>query len=59
MQLIGIILLAIYIGGIWKFLAGFDRTNFTQNRLMLSLLWPVLIIANSSYRNNFMKALKG
>jgi len=27
-QLIGLILLVVYIGGIWKFLSGYRRTNF-------------------------------
>ena len=57
-----IILLIVYSGGIWKFWKGYRQTNFTSgllNKLMLSLLWPVLIIANKSYRRNFQKALKG
>lgn len=41
-----------------KFWSGFRRTNFTQNRIFLTLLWPVLLI-NGSYRKNFQKALKG
>ncbi|MCG6137501.1 MULTISPECIES: hypothetical protein [Nostocaceae] len=55
-------LLVVYVGGIWKFWSGFERTNFSQslpNRLGLSLLWPALFIANKSYRRNFRKALKG
>ncbi len=58
MELVGIILGAIYITGIWKFLSGFKRTNFTQNKIILGLLWPVLLV-NRSYRQNFTKALKG
>ena len=57
--LIGFALLAVYVGGIWKFLKGFNRTNFTQGRLQLALLWPVLLITNKAYRQNFTKALKG
>jgi predicted permease len=59
--LIGLLLLGLYGGGIWKFWSGFDRTNFNrnfQNRLVLSLLWPALIF-NKPYRQNFTKALKG
>ncbi|AUT03859.1 hypothetical protein CLI64_27630 [Nostoc sp. CENA543] len=55
-------LIVIYVGGVWKFWNGFTRTNFNQsfaNRISLSLLWPVLFIANKSYRSNFRKALKG
>ncbi|GAB4137197.1 MAG: hypothetical protein Fur0046_11140 [Cyanobacteria bacterium J069] len=50
--------LVIYVGGAWKFWTGFNRTNFSQNRLMLTAFWPVLL-ANSSYRQNFNRALKG
>ncbi len=57
--LIGIVLFGIYVGGIWKFLSGFNRTNFSQGKLPLALMWPVLVIANKSYRQNFNKALKG
>lgn len=55
-------LVVAYVGGVWKFWNGFARTNFSQtlsNRLSLSLLWPVLLITNKSYRRNFNKALKG
>jgi len=55
-------LLGIYGYGVYKFWKGFERTNFERslpNRIILSLLWPALIIANKSYRRNFTKALKG
>ncbi|WP_066377802.1 MULTISPECIES: hypothetical protein [unclassified Anabaena] len=55
-------LIVVYVGGAWKFWNGFTRTNFTRslpNRIILTLLWPALFIANTSYRNNFRKALKG
>lgn len=61
-QLISIILLVVYFGGVWKFWKGFTRTNFSRglvNKLMLSALWPVLVVTNKSYRKNFQKALKG
>ncbi|MEL7034475.1 MAG: hypothetical protein AAFO04_02475 [Cyanobacteria bacterium J06592_8] len=60
--LITIVVVAIYAGGVWKFWNGFERTNFAksfENRLYLSLLWPVLFVSNQSYRKNFTKALKG
>lgn len=60
--LISFILLGVYIGGIWKFLSGYRRTNFNSalpRRVTLALLWPVLLIGNKSYRRNFRKALKG
>lgn len=62
MQFIGVILFVAYIGGIWKFLSGYRRTNFDSGlpgRITLALLWPVLLIGNKSYRRNFSKALKG
>jgi uncharacterized membrane protein YecN with MAPEG domain len=49
----------VYVFGIYKFWNGFRRTNFSNNRLGLALLWPVLVVANRSYRQNFTKALKG
>ena len=55
-------LIIVYGGGAWKFWNGFHRTNFSRslpNRLSLSLLWPVLVIVNKSYRRNFTKVLKG
>ncbi|MBD2361203.1 MULTISPECIES: hypothetical protein [unclassified Anabaena] len=55
-------LIVVYAGGAWKFWTGFTRTNFSKslpNRIGLSLLWPVLFVANKSYRSNFRKALKG
>ena len=61
-QFIVIVLLVAYLGGIWKFWKGFSRTNFASalpNKLLLSLLWPVLLAVNKSYRQNFRKALKG
>lgn len=54
--------LVVYIGGVWKFWKGFERTNFTRSlptRLTLALLWPALFAMNPSYRRNFRKALKG
>lgn len=58
-SLVGIILVVAYGVGAWKFWNGFNRTNFSQGRLYLSLLWPILLLSNKSYRQNFTKALKG
>lgn len=61
-KLIILVLLIAYVGGVWKFWKGFGRTNFSRslpNRIVLSLMWPVLLVANKSYRHNFTKALKG
>jgi hypothetical protein len=55
---IGIVLIVFYVIGVWKFVAGFDRTNFSSNRIVLGLLWPALLF-NRNYRGNFVKALKG
>ncbi|MDF5733183.1 MAG: hypothetical protein PUP92_35660 [Rhizonema sp. PD38] len=55
-------LVVVYVAGVWKFWKGFYRTNFQRtlpNRLSLALLWPALFLTNSSYRQNFRKALKG
>jgi len=55
-------LIVMYGAGVWIFWSGFKRTQFEQNmgnRLKLSLLWPILLIASQSYRQNFNRALKG
>ena len=57
--LIGIILIGIYGGGAWKFWTGFNRTDFTSSKAYLTLMWPVLLASNPSYRRNFNKAIKG
>ncbi|MBD1888450.1 hypothetical protein NC997_23085 [Trichocoleus sp. DQ-A2] len=57
--LLGLLFLGAYGYGGWRFWKGFRRTNFSQGRLVLALLWPALIIGNKSYRQNFRKALKG
>lgn len=61
-SLITFALIVVYAGGAWKFWNGFNQTNFSRsfsNKLYLSLLWPALLIANKSYRQNFRRALKG
>ena len=55
-----IFVLAIgYVVGAWRFWQGFHRTNFSQGKLGLTLLWPIYLVANKSYRQNFNRALKG
>ena len=61
-KLIAFIVLGIYLVGIWKFIRGYRYTNFNRQfptKLSLALLWPALLVINSSYRQNFQKALKG
>ncbi len=61
-QFFAFVLFVVYVGGIWKFSSGYRRTNFNASlpgRIALSLLWPVLLVSNKSYRRNFRKALKG
>jgi hypothetical protein len=57
--LLKIALVGIYVWGVWKFWTGFHRTQFSQGRIYLALLWPIFLIANKSYRRNFTRALKG
>ncbi|HTL89111.1 MAG TPA: hypothetical protein VL134_06905 [Leptolyngbya sp.] len=54
----GYVILAIYLIGAYRFWKGFRRTNFSQGRIYLALLWPALLF-NRSYRQNFTRALKG
>ncbi|NJK41492.1 MAG: hypothetical protein HC934_09345 [Acaryochloridaceae cyanobacterium SU_2_1] len=58
MNFLWLLLGVIYLGGGWRFWVGFPQTNFTQSRLLLTALWPFLLV-NKPYRQNFMKALKG
>lgn len=57
--LVTVVLAGIYVVGAWKFWTGFRRTNFTTGKAYLTLMWPVFLIANKSYRKNFQKAIKG
>ena len=53
--------LVVYLAGIWKLIKGYSHTNFNRQlsyKLILSLLWPVLVLFNTSYRHNFQKALE-
>jgi hypothetical protein len=59
MQLLVLLLLGVYGGGAWKFWAGFKRTNFSEGKVKLTLLWPLLLASSKSYRENFNRALKG
>ncbi len=59
LQLLTIVLVAVYAGGVWKFISGFNKTNFESGRLPLAFLWPVLLLTNRAYRQNFNRALKG
>ncbi len=57
--LLVLLLVSIYGGGAWKFWAGFNRTNFSEGKVKLTLLWPLLLASSKSYRQNFNRALKG
>lgn len=62
MKLIVFLLLVVYVGGAWKFWSGYQYTRFSPGfvrRLLLTLLWPPLLMVNPSYRKNFQKALQG
>lgn len=52
----------VYLLGVWRFVAGYNRTNFNRNfftKISLGLLWLPLLIISKSYRTNFTKALRG
>jgi hypothetical protein len=59
MTLIKLLLLLAYLYGAWRFWQGFSQTNYGDRRVMLSLLWPILFLASSSYRENYRRALRG
>ena len=54
-----LVLMGVYVGGAWKFWSGFNRTNFSEGKVKLTLLWPLLLASSKSYRDNFNRALKG
>lgn len=56
---LGLIVAIAYGTGAVKFWNGFHRTHYSSNKIGLTLLWPVFLIANKSYRQNFSRALKG
>jgi hypothetical protein len=61
-KLIGFVVVVVYIWGLWKFWTGYNQTSFSHNlpnRMVLSLFWPVFLVANQGYRQNFQKALRG
>lgn len=61
-KLLIIVFVLVYGAGIWKFLGGYEKTNFTgglMSRVLLSILWPPLLIVSKSYRKNFNRALTG
>ncbi|QQE65355.1 hypothetical protein GFS31_20430 [Leptolyngbya sp. BL0902] len=57
--LLFLVLMGVYGGGAWKFWAGFKRTTFSEGKVKLTLLWPLLLASSKSYRENFNRALKG
>ena len=59
MELLVLLLAGVYGGGAWKFWAGFKRTNFSEGKVKLTVLWPLLLASSKSYRENFNRALKG
>lgn len=56
---IGLLVLAVYGYGAWRFWRGFNRTSFSQGKVYLTFLWPFFVIGSKSYRQNFSKTLKG
>lgn len=59
MKLLVLLAIVVYVAGVIKFWNGFHRTNFSSGRLYLALMWPLLIVGNASYRQNFRRALRG
>lgn len=55
---ISVLLLAVYLGGAWKFWTGFGQTQYSGSQTLLTFFWPVLLVS-ASYRKNFRRALRG
>lgn len=53
------LLLAAWIFGAYRFYLGFNKTSYQSSfRIPLALAWPVLIIVNGSYRQNFVRSIR-
>jgi arylsulfatase A-like enzyme len=51
--------LGSWLYGAYRFNAGFSRTSYQAGyKVPLALAWPLFIAVNSSYRKNFVKAIK-
>lgn len=52
------VLAVMYIFVAIRFWLGYAKTTYTeQNKTMMVGLWPVLVVASKSFRENFKKAL--
>ena len=41
-----------------RFWLGYSKTTYTEkNKAMMVALWPVLVVASKTYRENFKKAM--
>lgn len=47
-----------YVFGMVRFLLGYHRTNFAQNKkMMLALMYPVLLVTSDRFRQQFNQAV--
>lgn len=59
-QVFAVLGVMVYGWGAWKFLQGFEHTSYAAGSgVPLALLWPLLLLVNRSFRQNFQKALRG
>jgi hypothetical protein len=58
MELLFIIALAAWATGAWMFSRGAKRFYQNDQVWLLAALWPVLLLTNRQFRNNFQRALK-
>lgn len=48
-----------YAYGAYRFFRGFDATTYESTyKIPLAAMWPLFILANGRYRENFLKALE-
>lgn len=53
------ILISTWLFGAYRFYRGFNRTPYQSSfRVPLAVAWPLLIIVNGSYRQNFMRSIR-
>jgi hypothetical protein len=58
MGLIFLILLAVWGTGAWMFSKKAGRYYQDDQVFMLAALWPIFLITNGQFRENFNKSLK-
>lgn len=53
------LLISTWLFGAYRFYRGFNRTPYQSSfRVPLAVAWPLLVIFNGSYRQNFVRSIR-